>query len=182
MLLLLLLLLCLLSLSFFPLLSGASTPIQHNKPHPREARIFWWSLYIFPGIWGMLALIAFLRFSFSYLVSVHRLVHKAKPSILSLSLSLSLSINKFLFYSRISFVPNPCPVPYPLAAYIQLVVVVALLLNSANVVGYTKCDKDAKQKLSNVAGQLGTSLLRQAVTSVASAAFGNADRESSVPS
>jgi uncharacterized membrane protein len=54
-------------------------------------------------------------------------------------------------------------------------VVVALSLNVANVVGYTKCEKDARQKLTSLAGQyISTSLMQQAVGAVASLAFGGA--------
>eukprot|EP00047_Mylnosiga_fluctuans_P004438 m.234538 g.234538 ORF g.234538 m.234538 type:complete len:189 (+) comp12673_c0_seq1:44-610(+) len=94
---------------------------KKSAPHPREAKIFWWSLYLFPLAWCLLAIPAFLK----------------------------------------------------LSAYV-LVVAVALSLNAANLIGYSKCDKDARAKLTNMAGQFGQSLLTQALSSVASAALSSA--------
>jgi hypothetical protein len=48
---------------------------------------------------------------------------------------------------------------------------VALCLNAANLIGYSKCDKNARQKISNVAGEIGKSFLQQALSSVATSAF-----------
>lgn len=56
----------------------------------------------------------------------------------------------------------------------QLIVLIALCLNVANVVGYWKCSKEAKQKFASVAGAVSQSILKQAVTSMASTAFGMA--------
>eukprot|EP00053_Salpingoeca_punica_P003637 m.44367 g.44367 ORF g.44367 m.44367 type:complete len:209 (+) comp12320_c0_seq3:142-768(+) len=72
---------------------------RNYTPNPRESRVFWWSLYIFMGLWVFMALIAFIRFEFGYL----------------------------------------------------LIVIVALSLNTANVVGYTKCQKDATKHMQSVA-------------------------------
>jgi len=99
------------------------------NPHPREAKIFWWSLYLFPVAWALLAITAFLKISFTYL----------------------------------------------------LIVAVALCLNAANLIGYTKCDKNARQKISNVAGQLGKSFLQQAISSVAASAFGSSSSSTPAP-
>ena len=41
---------------------------QRFIPHPGEARIFWWSLYIFTAIWILLAFVALLKLNFFYLV------------------------------------------------------------------------------------------------------------------
>ncbi len=51
-----------------------------------------------------------------------------------------------------------------------LVVCVALALNIANVVGYTKCEKDARKKVAAVAGSfLGSAMSHLASSMVASA-------------
>ena len=60
-----------------------------------DHRLFWWSLYGYPVLWGFFFLVSLLKFDFQWL----------------------------------------------------LVVIVAITLNAANIVGYTKCDKDAKKKL-----------------------------------
>lgn len=50
-----------------------------------------------------------------------------------------------------------------------LVVCVALSLNIANVVGYTKCERDAKAKMASVAGDLlGSNFVSGALSSVGS--------------
>ncbi len=53
---------------------------------------------------------------------------------------------------------------------LQLVVVVALALNVANVVGYTKCDKDAKKKLTGMAAEYSKSFLMSMIGSAFSSA------------
>jgi hypothetical protein len=55
---------------------------------------------------------------------------------------------------------------------VQLIVAVALALNAANLIGYTKCDKNARQKISNMAGRIGQSLLQQALGTVAAGLTG----------
>jgi hypothetical protein len=37
-------------------------------PHPGEARVFWWSLYLFTVLWGLFAFVAVLKLNFAYLV------------------------------------------------------------------------------------------------------------------
>lgn len=47
---------------------------------------------------------------------------------------------------------------------LQLITIVAITLNGANVVGYVKCRRDAGAKLTQMAGQfIGKQLLQQAV-------------------
>jgi hypothetical protein len=41
---------------------------QSFAPHPSEARLFWWTLYLFTGLWGLLLIFAVIRFQFSYAV------------------------------------------------------------------------------------------------------------------
>ena len=65
-----------------------------------DKRIFWWGLWLTPGIWSIFALVGLLKFSFEWLI----------------------------------------------------VVAVALMLNAAQVYGYTKCSKEASAKLGNMAG------------------------------
>lgn len=58
----------------------------------------------------------------------------------------------------------------------QLITVVAISLNIANVVGYTKCQKDAASKIQSMAGQyIGQALLQQAVSRIPG--FGGAAEE-----
>jgi len=45
-----------------------------KAPHPQEARIFWWSMYIFTVIWIVLAFTALIKFHFGYLVSSSKLL------------------------------------------------------------------------------------------------------------
>lgn len=111
------------------------TTLQNNNPNPREAKIFWWSLYLFPAMWALLAMTAFLKLSLTYLVCLQHMPIFSPP---------------------------------------QLIVLIALCLNVANVVGYWKCSKEAKQKFASVAGAVSQSILKQAVTSMASTAFGMA--------
>ncbi|KAL7751766.1 Golgi apparatus membrane protein tvp23 [Sorochytrium milnesiophthora] len=66
---------------------------QNNAPNAADSHTFWTSLYVFPLIWAVLAIL--------------QLLHPA--------------------WLCIAFV--------------------ALALNGANVIGYTKCDKDAKKRL-----------------------------------
>ncbi|KAJ3187975.1 Golgi apparatus membrane protein TVP23 A [Gaertneriomyces sp. JEL0708] len=67
-----------------------------------DSRIFWFSLYAAPVVWGILAFVALILFKFTWL-------------------------------------------PLPL---------VAMSMSMANVIGYTKCEKDAKQKVTSyIAGQ-----------------------------
>jgi hypothetical protein len=56
----------------------------------------------------------------------------------------------------------------------QLIVIVALSLNVANVVGYTKCDKDAKNKLAGLAANYSQSFLMSMLSSAVSAALPSA--------
>ncbi len=65
-----------------------------------DSSVFWISLYLFPLLWILLALTAFIQFKFSWL----------------------------------------------------LIVVVGVSLNGANLVGYFKCDKDAKKRLAQGLG------------------------------
>ena len=44
----------------------------------------------------------------------------------------------------------------------QLIVIVALSFNTANVVGYSKCDKDAKKKLTDAGASIATSIFSKA--------------------
>jgi len=49
--------------------------------------------------------------------------------------------------------------------YLQVVTVVGVVLNGANVVGYVKCRRDAGTKLTSMAGQLlGQQILKQVTT------------------
>ena len=52
---------------------------QNFVPHPKESKIFWWSLYLFPLAWILLAITALLRFSFSYMVRDSHLDHCHHP-------------------------------------------------------------------------------------------------------
>lgn len=70
-----------------------------REVNKKDKFVFWWSLYLTPCIWGVLGLIATLKFSFESL----------------------------------------------------LVVAVAVVLSGANAVGFTKCSKDAKQSMNNIA-------------------------------
>ncbi|GLD97399.1 hypothetical protein PINS_up006083 [Pythium insidiosum] len=77
---------------------------------PLDARVFWAGLYVTPVVWGVLLIVALLKFSVQW----------------------------------------------------ALIVVIALTLSSANIIGYTKCKKDAKQKMQSLMSQgalgaLGTS-------------------------
>ncbi len=51
---------------------GESTWLFESKPrftpHAGEARVFWWSLYLFTAAWVLLAFVAILKLNFSYLV------------------------------------------------------------------------------------------------------------------
>jgi hypothetical protein len=132
---------------------GESSWLFESKPrftpHPTEARIFWWSLYLFTAAWVLLAFVALLKLNFASLVK-GRLKkgvgggHPAPPAPLSLTRA---------------------------APQMQLMVVVALALNGANVVGYTKCDKDAKQRLTGLAADYSRSFLMSVLTSAVSAAL-----------
>eukprot|EP00730_Choanoeca_flexa_P015892 TRINITY_DN7402_c0_g1_i2.p1 TRINITY_DN7402_c0_g1~~TRINITY_DN7402_c0_g1_i2.p1 ORF type:complete len:184 (+),score=15.29 TRINITY_DN7402_c0_g1_i2:110-661(+) len=91
---------------------------QHFKPQASEARLFWWSLYLFTAGWVLLALFALIRLKISYL----------------------------------------------------LVCAIAISLNTSNVIGYTRCHKDAANKIKSMAGsylgqQLGQTLINQAFAS-----------------
>eukprot|EP00035_Acanthoeca_spectabilis_P036881 m.42381 g.42381 ORF g.42381 m.42381 type:complete len:199 (-) comp8313_c0_seq1:123-719(-) len=94
-----------------------------KAPHPTESRIFWWSLYLFPVLWLLLAISALFKLHFGYL----------------------------------------------------LLVAIAIVVNMSNVVGYWKCDTDAKKKLSqaaaNFAGQYGPGFLSSAATLIQSGTF-----------
>ncbi len=72
-----------------------SKPPATFRPNPIDSRLFWWSLYLYPAIWGVLGLIALLRLQLTWLI----------------------------------------------------VVGMAIILHGTNLVGYTRCDKDAKKKL-----------------------------------
>eukprot|EP01137_Pigoraptor_chileana_P019735 Opistho-2@81176 len=79
---------------------------------PTESRIFWFSLYIFMGLW--------ILFAFTALINGIQWL---------------------------------------------LVVAVAVPLNAANVVGYTKCQKDAKERLQSFAGDfLARTVMQQAAS------------------
>mmetsp|Transcript_19556 Transcript_19556/g.50854 ORF Transcript_19556/g.50854 Transcript_19556/m.50854 type:complete len:200 (+) Transcript_19556:111-710(+) len=97
-----------------------------KAPHPQEARIFWWSMYIFTVIWIVLAFTALIKFHFGYL----------------------------------------------------LLVGIAIGVNLSNVVGYWKCDSDAKKKLSQaavrIAGQYGPGLFSSAANLLSSASSASA--------
>eukprot|EP00045_Choanoeca_perplexa_P022550 m.9899 g.9899 ORF g.9899 m.9899 type:complete len:184 (+) comp9525_c0_seq1:93-644(+) len=91
---------------------------EHFKPQAAEARLFWWTLYLFTAAWGVLALFALIRLKISYL----------------------------------------------------LICSIAISLNTSNVVGYTRCHKDAAAKIKSMAGtylgqQLGQSIINQAFSS-----------------
>ncbi len=51
---------------------GESSWLFESKPrfvpHPGEARIFWWSLYLFTAAWVLLAFVAVLKLNFAHLV------------------------------------------------------------------------------------------------------------------
>jgi hypothetical protein len=66
-----------------------------RKPNPSDSRIFWWSLYLTPAFWCLLALVCIFTFQFAYL----------------------------------------------------LIVAVALSLSSANLLAYSRCEKDARKRL-----------------------------------
>lgn len=52
-----------------------------------------------------------------------------------------------------------------LFSYVQLIVIVALCLNAANVIGYFRCSKDEKTRLTSLAGAVSQTLLQKAMTS-----------------
>eukprot|EP00049_Salpingoeca_infusionum_P006354 m.105609 g.105609 ORF g.105609 m.105609 type:complete len:184 (+) comp13282_c0_seq4:16-567(+) len=85
---------------------------KNFTPNASEARLFWWSLYIFLGIWIIFALLALIRLKFAYL----------------------------------------------------LVVAVGIAFNTSNVVGYSKCQKNANS-IQSSATQFITSRLTSLVTS-----------------
>jgi hypothetical protein len=41
---------------------------QGKAPHPLESRVFWWSLYLFPVFWTLLAILSLMKLHFGYLV------------------------------------------------------------------------------------------------------------------
>ncbi|EGD82276.1 hypothetical protein PTSG_02946 [Salpingoeca rosetta] len=83
-----------------------------DPPDASESRLFWWSLYIFTFIWGVLGFFALIRLRLSYL----------------------------------------------------LVVVIAILLNSSNVVGYRKCQRNATNQRQDVASAYISSHITQSLT------------------
>ena len=57
--------------------------------------------------------------------------------------------------------------------YTQVVTVVGVVLNGANVVGYVKCRRDAGTKLTSMAGQLlGQQILKQVTTRLEDCCYG----------
>eukprot|EP00042_Codosiga_hollandica_P022522 m.84433 g.84433 ORF g.84433 m.84433 type:complete len:215 (-) comp50824_c0_seq1:80-724(-) len=106
---------------------GSSKWLFESKPsfvpHPSEANLFWWSLYLFEVFWGIFALTCLLKLNFSYLI----------------------------------------------------IVVVAISLNTANLIGYRKCDTDARNRATNAgntsggsAPSVGSALLERAAGSIGS--------------
>jgi Eukaryotic protein of unknown function (DUF846) len=91
-----------------------------------DSKVFWVALYAFPVLWLLLALVAILKFQFFWLTIVSM---DPKPH-------------------------NPTPPTFFHIFYVLAVhavwkltgLVVALILNMANVLAFTRCDKDQKRK------------------------------------
>ncbi|EFJ28157.1 hypothetical protein SELMODRAFT_146417 [Selaginella moellendorffii] len=75
-----------------------------ERLNKKDTWLFWWTLYIAPGIWLALGLVALIKFNFDYL----------------------------------------------------LIVGICLTLGVANIIGFTKCRRDAKKQIQSLASQVVT--------------------------
>lgn len=133
-----------------------ATPTSQGKaPHPNESRVFWWSLYFNTFFWGLLAFLALLKLHFGYLVrttSASVTCARAHPSAI-----LRLSAHAPLCNLQLAMLcPSLAHANHPHSATTrpQLLCGVAVSLNLSNVIGYWKCDSDAKKKLSQAAARM----------------------------
>lgn len=97
--------------------------IQQGRVNTREQRIFWLALVLFPMVWGLLFITALLTFKLSWVVS---------------QLETRMMFAKH-FHSL-------CP-----SISLQVLVVIAIILNGANLYGYIKCNYGSNTNLNSAA-------------------------------
>ena len=108
--------------------------------HPTDSSFFWGALFTAPILWGILAFFAIVTFKVMW-----ALLTRAPAAALSGTSPLRPPPPP----------PPPCPSPSNHPNHPQPPpAVVAFMCSAINVVGYVKCKKDARKKLSALGGSV----------------------------